>query len=162
MNKIVLSRRTIFLLIIVFGMTTGALAQTETNVEALLEVARIKKIQAEKDKAEAIEWARKNDFPVIRDLPGGIRIELMRIDNGQPIFYITDNYGAAVTTDRGIVCIGGCNSEGEIKEVLLLTWHPDRKALEIQSWPDLPFSMSQMTAALMENIIYLAGGQADS
>jgi len=70
-------------------------------------------------------------------------------------------YGATVTTDKGVVCIGGSNSDREIKEVLLLTWHPEKNALDIQSWPNLPFSMSQMAAALMGNKIYLAGGQSD-
>jgi len=107
MNKYFLAQRIVFLLIMVSGMTLGALAQTETNVEALLEFARIKKIEAEKDKAEAIEWARQNNMPVRQVLLDGTEIELMAIKDGRPIFYITDNYGAAVTTRADKLWPGG-------------------------------------------------------
>jgi len=91
----------------VLGMIPGALSQTETNVEALLEFARIKKIEAEKDKAEAIEWARQNNIQVRQVLPDGTEMELMAIKDGLPMFYKTDNYGAAVTTRTDRVWPGG-------------------------------------------------------
>ena len=37
-------------------------------------------------------------MPVRQVLPDGTEIELMAIKDEKPVYYITDNYGAAVTT----------------------------------------------------------------
>ena len=47
MVKYTMIQKAIYLCFMVLMMVIGAFAQTETNVEALLEFARIKKIEAE-------------------------------------------------------------------------------------------------------------------
>ncbi len=70
-------------------------------------------------------------------------------------------YGASVTTDKGVVCIGGNNLDRSFFKVHLLTWDSGKKEIAIQEWPALPFSMTQMAAALVDDIIFVAGGKAD-
>ncbi len=65
-------------------------------------------------------------------------------------------YGAAVSTEAGIVCMGGNNAEQTFDEVFLLSWNGTevvRKAL-----PKLPQPLAYSSAALLEDKIYLAGG----
>lgn len=70
-------------------------------------------------------------------------------------------YGASVTTDKGVVCIGGNNLDKSFDKVHVLSWNSDKKQVDIKSWPDLPFRMNNMTAALVGDVIYVAGGKAD-
>ncbi|MFC2123397.1 cyclically-permuted mutarotase family protein [Bacteroidota bacterium] len=70
-------------------------------------------------------------------------------------------YGASVSTEFGLVCIGGSNSNGDHKVVLLLSWDPEAMKVNVQSWPELPYGMSQMVAVKVGNLIYVAAGQVE-
>ena len=70
-------------------------------------------------------------------------------------------YGASVTTEYGVVCIGGNNINQSLAKVRLMKWNAKEKLVDIQPWPDLPFTMANMGAALVGNTIYVAGGKAD-
>ena len=70
-------------------------------------------------------------------------------------------YGASVSTDFGLVCIGGKNNDQDFKEVYLLSWEVDHEKIEITPWPSLPFSMSEMAADKIGDIIYVAGGKSN-
>jgi len=67
-------------------------------------------------------------------------------------------YGASVSIPEGLVCIGGKNNDSEFSEVILVTWNTNQKKVELEHWPQLPFTMSQHTAALIDNQVYIAGG----
>lgn len=67
-------------------------------------------------------------------------------------------YGASVSTDYGVVCIGGNNEQGSFAEVFLLAWDPVGKTIRQQPLPSLPGPCSSAGAAIIGNIIYVAGG----
>jgi len=67
-------------------------------------------------------------------------------------------YGASVSLPEGLLCIGGNGSSEAFREVFLLKWEEKSSSLEVEVWPPLPFPMSQMGAALIDQRIYVAGG----
>ena len=70
-------------------------------------------------------------------------------------------YGASVSLPEGLLCIGGNGSVRVYKEVFLLSWKEETGSLEVEDWPPLPFPMSQMGAALVDQTIYVVGGLAN-
>jgi SSS family solute:Na+ symporter len=68
-------------------------------------------------------------------------------------------YGAAVTTDQGVICLGGRDHQKSYRSVILLRWDRDQQTIEIdQSLPALPESCHRLAAALVGTTIYVAGG----
>ncbi len=82
-------------------------AQTETNVEALRAFAQQKRIEWEQFRQEAENFARQNNIPIRQTFPDGTVIELQRLLNGIPLFYITENADAAITTRTDQLWPGG-------------------------------------------------------
>lgn len=70
-------------------------------------------------------------------------------------------YGASVIIDEGIVYIGGKNIEKEFADVHLISWNTKNKKVALEKWPTLPFSMSNMAAAVVNHTIFVAGGTAN-
>jgi N-acetylneuraminic acid mutarotase len=68
-------------------------------------------------------------------------------------------YGASVSLPEGLLCIGGNGSDSAFNDVYLLEWKEESSALEVEVWPSLPYSMTQMGAALIDEIVYVVGGQ---
>lgn len=68
-------------------------------------------------------------------------------------------YGAKVNLDKGLLCIGGKNRIGSLKDVNLVTWNGE--SIQIDSWPSLPYTMHDMSAAKIGDMVYVAGGMAD-
>ena len=66
--------------------------------------------------------------------------------------------GASVSTSDGLLCIGGSGYDGVYRDVFLLTWNEESLKIEMQTFPPLPFPMTNMGAALSENTVYVAGG----
>ena len=81
--------------------------------------------------------------------------EWIQIDAGLPRSLA---YGASINLDEGLLCIGGCDSVSCYKEVFLLQLK-DGKLVIDEQWPALPVALSNMTAALLDNKVYVAGGQ---
>ncbi len=69
-------------------------------------------------------------------------------------------YGAAVSTPDGVVCLGGNDAEQTFSEVFLLSWNRDTKQLEQTAYPPLPQPCAYGQATLVNNVIYVAGGQS--
>tara|TARA_R110002073_G_scaffold7245_4_gene41347 strand:- start:189 stop:2837 length:2649 start_codon:yes stop_codon:yes gene_type:complete len=69
-------------------------------------------------------------------------------------------YGAAVSTDDGVVCIGGSDSTGMHDEVFVLQW--DGEKITVEEYPPLPKPCAHGAATLSGNTIYFAGGQQDA
>ena len=65
-------------------------------------------------------------------------------------------YGVSVTTERGVVCIGGSDAQRHYADVFLLEWRDDR--IETTALPALPEPCANMCGALLGNAIYVAGG----
>lgn len=68
-------------------------------------------------------------------------------------------YGASVNIHDGILCIGGKNDSGYLSTVLLLQWNEQENRITIKDLPDLPLPLSGLSAAKIENTVYIAGGE---
>lgn len=68
-------------------------------------------------------------------------------------------YGAKVNLENGLLCIGGKNSSGSLKDVNLVSWTDD--SLNIEAWPSLPYSMHDMSATKIGDLVYVVGGMAN-
>ncbi|MBN2270536.1 MAG: sodium/solute symporter [Sedimentisphaerales bacterium] len=66
-------------------------------------------------------------------------------------------YGSSITTDRGLICIGGCDANEFYADVFLLTWAGGK--IERHPLPPLPKPCAFSAAAKLGDTIYLAGGQ---
>lgn len=68
-------------------------------------------------------------------------------------------YGVSVSTADGMVCIGGMNEKGAMEDVYRIYWQDDRqKKVVVEPLPPLPYALDNCTGALLENRIYVAGG----
>ena len=71
-------------------------------------------------------------------------------------------YGVTIPTHIGLVCIGGNNSKGTYQEVFVLQWDPKNRKVTIENLPKLPVSLSSMGGDVIEDVLYVAGGQENS
>jgi N-acetylneuraminate epimerase len=68
-------------------------------------------------------------------------------------------YGASVNTRDGIVCIGGENENGISKKVFLLhTDNPENK-IEFIDLPELPLTLTNLSAVSVGSNVFVAGGE---
>lgn len=67
-------------------------------------------------------------------------------------------YGLSITTDEGVLCIGGAEAAQHLSECVRLSWRDG--ALQIDSVPALPQPCANMTGARLGDTIYVAGGIA--
>ncbi len=68
-------------------------------------------------------------------------------------------YGAAVSTPDGVVCMGGNDTKTTFDNVFLLTWDASTRSVATTEYPSLPEPCAYGAAALVGDVIYLAGGQ---
>ena len=67
-------------------------------------------------------------------------------------------YGVSIQLPEGILCIGGCDSAKCSDQVFLL--HQDKGQVKASiDWPTLPTPLANATGALLNNKVYIAGGQ---
>ena len=66
--------------------------------------------------------------------------------------------GASVSLEAGLLCIGGSGYDGMYGDVVLLAWNEKSRKVDMQTYPSLPFPMTNMGAAFVENTVYVAGG----
>ena len=69
-------------------------------------------------------------------------------------------YGASVTTDGGLVCIGGCDGDRCYSDMFTLNWNPVSGEIETESLPSLPEPLGFMSAVRLGHVVYVAGGQS--
>jgi N-acetylneuraminate epimerase len=65
-------------------------------------------------------------------------------------------YGVSVTTERGLLCIGGCDAQGHCAEVCLLQAPAGQLSCLAQA--SLPTPMAYGCGALLDQVVYVAGG----
>lgn len=68
-------------------------------------------------------------------------------------------YGAPVSTDVGLVLIGGSDAEQVYADVWVLRWDSDKKAIERDTLPPLPHPSSHLVGGLLGEAIYVAAGK---
>ncbi len=65
-------------------------------------------------------------------------------------------YGVSVTTERGVVCIGGSDAQRHYADVFLLEWRDGR--IVTTAMPALPKACANACGAIIGKVIYIAGG----
>lgn len=68
-------------------------------------------------------------------------------------------YGMSVTTQHGLICIGGADGQQCYSDVFLLSWDRDNKKIIKEVLPSLPENCVYGSATVIKEIIYVAGGQ---
>ena len=69
-------------------------------------------------------------------------------------------YGASITTNQGVICIGGNDNKKISADVFRLSWDTQEKKITQRYLPSLPYPCTNCSAAKIGNTIYLAGGQS--
>lgn len=65
-------------------------------------------------------------------------------------------YGVSIATDKGLLCVGGGDSERHLTDVFLLEWIDNQ--IKTTKYPALPRPCAFASGARVGNIVYLAGG----
>jgi len=66
-------------------------------------------------------------------------------------------YGVSVTTDDGVICIGGGNADRHYADVFRLKW--TGQEIVTERLPSLPEPAAFLSGALLDDVIYVAGGK---
>ena len=66
-------------------------------------------------------------------------------------------YGFSVSTAKGVVCVGGMNSKGASSSVFRLSMERGG-GLKTEMLPSLPFALDNMSGCLVQNKLYVVGG----
>ena len=66
-------------------------------------------------------------------------------------------YSASVTTEKGILSIGGNNASGITDKVFLLTYKNNQ--ISLKEYPSLPQPLAFATAEIFEDYVYVIGGR---
>ncbi|AQQ70490.1 Na(+)/glucose symporter [Limihaloglobus sulfuriphilus] len=69
-------------------------------------------------------------------------------------------YGMSISTDNGLVCIGGAYWQQCYSDVFILRWDRNNKKIIKETLPSLPEPCAYGSAAVIDDIIYVAGGQS--
>lgn len=67
-------------------------------------------------------------------------------------------YGASVSTSLGVVCIGGNDAELTYKDTCVIQWDPASQTTTTIALPDLPSTVAYPAAAVVDDVVYVAGG----
>jgi len=67
-------------------------------------------------------------------------------------------YGAYVQWHDSLVCIGGQNNKGSTSEAFIIGCHD---SISFSPLPSLPSTLDNAYAALLDDVVYVAGGNAD-
>jgi len=66
-------------------------------------------------------------------------------------------YGVSVTTDDGVICLGGGDAKRHYADVLKLTWTGQDVAIE--RLPSMPEPAAFFCGAMLDGVVYVAGGK---
>lgn len=69
-------------------------------------------------------------------------------------------YGVSIQLEQGVLCIGGCDADRCFDEVFFIYKENGMFRLS-NDWPSLPVPLANATGALLDNKIYIAGGQEE-
>lgn len=67
-------------------------------------------------------------------------------------------YGASVSTDDGVLILGGDNWDGVSNKVFLLRYDRSKSDLDLVNYPDLPEPLAYTAAVISDGFVYVAGG----
>lgn len=85
----------------------GATAQNATNKAALQQLAKEQNKEWKKMQKRAEAYAKAHNIEIWRELEDGTVIQLVDVADGKPVYFKTDNLGAAITTRANELWEGG-------------------------------------------------------
>lgn len=112
MKKLILLLTLQMMLLALTVSKSEAAIQDETRSSDLLQLSQTIRAKSIADKAAAIEWANANGYPVKATLSTGVVVELIRIEDGRPIYYQTLNRDAAETIHTDVLWTSGDEGYG--------------------------------------------------
>lgn len=65
-------------------------------------------------------------------------------------------YGVSVSDGEGVICVGGVNAERALNDVFRIRLEDGK--VKIDLLPSLPFALDNMTGALLNDVLYIVGG----
>ena len=68
-------------------------------------------------------------------------------------------YAASISTEKGILTIGGNNADSISDKVLLIAYNASTKEVEISEYPKLPEPLAFASAVLVDDFVYVVGGK---
>ena len=68
-------------------------------------------------------------------------------------------YSASISTEKGVLSVGGNNESGITDKVLLLAYDKKTKDITITEYPSLPQPLALATAEVFEDYVYVIGGR---
>ncbi len=66
-------------------------------------------------------------------------------------------YGSTVSSTNGLILLGGENEEGALADVFQISFLTGSDVVGIKALPSLPWPMSNTSAVILDEVIYLAG-----
>lgn len=70
-------------------------------------------------------------------------------------------YGTSITIPDGLLCIGGMNEKRSTSDVFLLQYDPEKSKISQIPYPSLPLPTDNSSGTLINNHIYLSGGNSN-
>lgn len=67
-------------------------------------------------------------------------------------------YGATISSKKNLICIGGENSKGISSGVFSMRFAGEPNQLSFTPYPSLPIPLTNLSAVMTDNTIYVAGG----
>jgi len=104
------------ILVLAFGLSGSGFAQTVTNVKELYRLADEFSAQWAANEKKVLQYTKDHNVPARVELDDGRVMEMVDVRDGIPMYYITDNLGAAYTTRAAQLWPGGSsglNLDGE-------------------------------------------------
>ena len=68
-------------------------------------------------------------------------------------------YGVTISTEKGLICVGGTTATHSLSDVFLLSLQKD--TLKRETLPSLPVTMDNMAGALVGHSLYIVGGNVN-
>ena len=68
-------------------------------------------------------------------------------------------YGVTIPTGKGLVCVGGNTADRSLSEVFILSLQ--KGEVNMESLPSLPVTIDNMAGALLDDVIYIVGGNVN-
>jgi SSS family solute:Na+ symporter len=68
-------------------------------------------------------------------------------------------YGYSITTPKGVLCIGGRDNVKTYSEVFYMKWEAVSESVIIEKLPELPIPLANLSASIISEKIYVAGGE---
>lgn len=68
-------------------------------------------------------------------------------------------YGVSISTEKGLICVGGTTATRSLSDVFLLSLQED--TLKTDTLPSLPVAIDNMAGALLGHSVYIVGGNVN-